>query len=696
VYCGDAALCAGQLGHCWLKRGEAAAALDALGAAERARNVAERAVGDQGIGWTSGVLLRTSREELEGAARAERAARLRKPLHMLLSSSGGQLDVGVRPQTGTIELLSPAGPLAQAGTPDFNYLLALEDEEVPLGENRHLDRRSDGHHHLGDFTLRGSLAGGPPLVCSSVAVGQLAAAGEGVGVATASSFSAYVRPSLLDASARVRSGDCPLTATREVTVEPGGGARFKLTLHLPAEASGSFALDDLGLAMPFDQHFAGHTLAQVARQCSFAEPVLGAGGGYVQVTRATGRGPVLLLLPLPDTSFEAWRPMRDGEDALAPGYMYEHTHALMLHSWGYAAREWRGAQPFNPPSRAHVMPGKNVSYGFRLLLAPSLRAVEATLLSAGAPTLAILPGPVLQSDMARACAVISLPPQLRLLNVTAEPAGAVTLGGCEPAGDAGGGARRIRCALGALAAPADGRVRLAFTLGSEGVPPVTIAAQLFITAPAAALLSALGAHGARAAWLPVGAADPWHRDGAFFGWDALRNATASAELRVYMSGLSDEAGAAAGLAMASKQMGLPQADEIAKLEAYVQHTLWQAPGSRRSNFVQSSADYSVRLSQLYWNDQLNDPHSVAGRAATAAAPELARVCRECWPDKCNWMICWSEEKSLEARGPRRRRYSFVTDTVAWPMSPQSWRAYNYPHVTAVVRCPLPPPAPLCA
>ena len=54
----------------------------------------------------------------------------------------------------------------------------------------------------------------------------------------------------------------------------------------------------------------GCTLVQVAHQCSFVEPYLGLGGGYVQVTRATGGGPVLLLLPLAGTEFEAWRPLR--------------------------------------------------------------------------------------------------------------------------------------------------------------------------------------------------------------------------------------------------------------------------------------------------------------------------------------------------------------------------------------------------
>ena len=195
---------------------------------------------------------------------------------------------------------------------------------------------------------------------------------------------------------------------------------------------------------------------------------------------------------------------------------------------------------------------------------------------------------------------------------------------------------------------------------SAAAAPTRMSVHLFITDGAATLVTQHGKHGAERAWLPAGSPDPWHRDGAFFGWDAAANAPVLHERRVYMSGLSDEAGAGAGLAMAVKQVGAPSAAEVARLEEYVNQTLYQGSHPDRGRFVQSSADHSVRLSQLYWTDELNDPNTERGRAATAAAPALAQVCRGCWPKRCSWMDCWSESHSLE-----------------------TWRAYNYPHVTAV-------------
>lgn len=43
-----------------------------------------------------------------------------------------------------------------------------------------------------------------------------------------------------------------------------------------------------------------------------------------------------------------------------------------------------------------------------------------------------------------------------------------------------------------------------------------------------------------------------------------------------MSGLSDEAGASAPLAMAIKQVGAPDQFEIDRIEEFIEHTVWQA------------------------------------------------------------------------------------------------------------------------
>ena len=98
------------------------------------------------------------------------------------------------------------------------------------------------------------------------------------------------------------------------------------------------------------------------------------------------------------------------------------------------------------------------------------------------------------------------------------------------------------------------------------------------------------------------------------------------------------------------------------LEEFVFGTLWAGARGERKDFLQG-ADYSVRLSMLYWSDAID---AAPTGAAQAFAPALYRHCHKCWAtcskkrDCCYWMHCWSEEHSLE-----------------------TWRAYNYPHVAAL-------------
>lgn len=116
-----------------------------------------------------------------------------------------------------------------------------------------------------------------------------------------------------------------------------------------------------------------------------------------------------------------------------------------------------------------------------------------------------------------------------------------------------------------------GRCRVALRykrLGlAPGVPP-GIASRPFtqyvhyhVLDPARTLLQRYGnfssAHHPHGAYLPRGVADPWHRAPAFMGTDAESGTALLEEARVFMAGLSDESGAAASLAIAMKQLGLP-------------------------------------------------------------------------------------------------------------------------------------------
>ncbi|KAG1659044.1 hypothetical protein FOA52_010884 [Chlamydomonas sp. UWO 241] len=194
-----------------------------------------------------------------------------------------------------------------------------------------------------------------------------------------------------------------------------------------------------------------------------------------------------------------------------------------------------------------------------------------------------------------------------------------------------------------------GRVRLtlSFSSSSSGMREQVI--QLLVLPPAPALVAAFGAASAdpSVGWLAAGSDDPWHRAPAFLGVDIETGTAVIAEPRVFMSWLSDEAGASQHVAMSMKQLGMPSLDEVEKLEAFVHETLLQREGQTDGFYVQDRNTYAVRASMFYFKD---DP------AIAAAQPDFFNTCnRSAW-----WLICWEEARSKE-----------------------TWRAYNYPHVTAV-------------
>lgn len=667
VFCGDAKRCGAAANACWLKRAD--------DPDPEALHAAALAGGARADAWTSGVLLPAGGRAAQavGAAARARAAQRAAGLKLLC---GAHLLVGLRNATGTIELLSPLDDaLIDPEDAGFSFVLPLRDDGVRLDGNAPLDRSADGFHHLGDFTLRAQADNGAVMeTCSSVADGQMAA--ESAAAWRVESDGAGWR-----AARRVPlAASCPVEVTRTLSSDARTGhLTLRWEVRNPASARHDVTLSDFGASMPFDQLFAGRSLPQVAASASFVEPYLGAGGGHVIVTRAHGGGPGLLLLPLDaSTRFEAWRPLRD-KDKQPPGFMYENTYELAMHTAGYAAREWRDAHggPWNTATSVTLPPGGAVTRGLRIVLLPGGPAgLEAAMLREGRPVVRVMPGAVIHADTRTAALELLLPPLLQdaHADVTVHPPGAplrvrpcTRIAAPHPLA-----AAVLRCALepDEAAVPADGvRARLDVALlARNGSALLSLSAHYFVAAPAPALVAALGAHASGAAYMPAIAADPWRRAPAFFGWDARDGGrAATAEVRVFMSGLSDEAGAAAPLAAAVKAQGAPVAAEIAALEAYAHETLFQGDAPQRRDYLQSAADHGVRSSMLYWNDTFNDAASPAGGAATAAAPELARVCRECWRGAaepggsggCNWMVCWSEARSLE-----------------------TWRAYNYPHVTA--------------
>lgn len=408
VWCSEEGGCGSQKhGECWLKH-----ATDT----EAPRRV--KAAGAH-VGWVSGSLFPPA-----AAKRAPPAGPLSEgPLAdgLELVRAGG-FELGLRPSTGSVELLAPLSARA------FSFVLPLRDASLHLGRatDPAFDRRERQYAHLGDANFRICQGGAPrPAAPPAGAGAEGGHAGEEDGVvlpdgacARSRLFSTGVRrgqpgassepaamPTAAPSAGLPSAPSARLLASRDLTALLPADSPLRLTFWLeavPLSASGASAaggideaqaraaadeaaaagdgeaaasgeeiqlwwqleakrpgepgalpeeqaaagivVGSLGLPLPFNQYFSFQSLEAVASKCSFAEAYPGLHAGYVQVTRARGQGPVLLVLPArhhgggaatagtsaavdgrPSSRFEAWRPLREA-DRLDPNYMCARPH----------------------------------------------------------------------------------------------------------------------------------------------------------------------------------------------------------------------------------------------------------------------------------------------------------------------------------------------------------------------------------
>lgn len=267
------------------------------------------------------------------------------------------------------------GPMLSEGTidldtPEFTLTLVRSSQTVaalrPKGAGDFdftpgdllIDRSQDGYFHLGDITLRlrkGSSEGWrndstaavrTPVTVLPASKGVLAAAD--------------LTPTL--------PADFPLQLTRVWALESG---RLVLRFELKNKSSETIQIGALGLPLIFNNVLNDRSLEEAHAKCSFYDPYIGEDAGYLQVTRLSGHGPALLVVPEGKTPFEAYNPILDRPgpwgakpvftDPTPRGITFDGFYEWMVHSQAYAENEWKTAQPWNPPTALSLAPARRVS-----------------------------------------------------------------------------------------------------------------------------------------------------------------------------------------------------------------------------------------------------------------------------------------------------------------------------------------------
>lgn len=476
-------------------------------------------------------------------------------------------------------------------TPQFTLRLVRSSQTVsallPKGTDgfdftpgdRLVERSHNGYYHLGDLDLR--LRSGASSAWQDYSTALERRPVIALPITGSDLASADLSPTL--------PADVPLHIVRTWTVKDG---QLVLSFTMSNKSSQQVEIGSLGIPMIFDNIITDRTLAQAHAACSFYDPYIGEDAGYVQVTRLNGHGPVLLVVPDGHTPFEAWSPILSEDsghlemahDPTPRGITFEGFYEWMVHSAAYQQKEWKDAHPWNPATSFTLQPGESRTYALRFLLSDSIPAIDKTLAANHRPVAVGIPGYVLPMDMEGHLFLSYREP---VSSITMDPAGAI---GMREAPPTPGGWRDY-----ILEGKAWGPVRLTITYRDGLRQSISYR----VIEPEARAVADFGRFLTTKQWF-TDSQDPFHRAPSAITYDHESERQVTQEGRVWIAGLSDEAGAGSWLALAMKEYIAPNREEVAKLEAFVDHVLWG-----QIQYKDGPQKYGVRKSLFYYQpDQL--------------------------------------------------------------------------------------------
>jgi hypothetical protein len=477
-------------------------------------------------------------------------------------------------------------------SPDFTLKLVRSSQTVaallPHGANGFdftpgdllVERSRDGYYHLGDLDLRLRTGGNATWTSYSTAFARKPVSALPVrdGVMAA----ADLAPTL--------PSDLPLRIVREWTVDDG---KLVLRFRLTNTSGRVVEIGSLGIPMVFNNVMNDRTLEQAHALCSFYDPYIGEDAGYLQVTRLNGHGPALVVVPEGATPFEAYNPILDahrskGEKSLGPEIFHDPTprwttfegfYEWMVYSGAYQQNEWKNAEPWNPATTVTLQPGESRVYGVRFLLSDSIEHIEKTLAENHRPVAVGVPGYILPQDIE---GHLFLKYPHRVKSITVEPAGAIAITK-QPATPGSWQDYQVQ-------GKTWGRARISITYDDGLLQNISYR----VIKPEAVAVADLGHFLTTSQWFDT-PDDPFHRAPSIISYDRETNRQVTEDSRVWIAGLSDEAGADSWLATAMKEFGEPDKEEVDKLQSFVDHVLW---GQLQYN--DGPQKYGVRKSLFYY------------------------------------------------------------------------------------------------
>lgn len=366
--------------------------------------------------------------------------------------------------------------------------------------------------------------------------------------------------------------DSPLQITRRWLLENN---QLVLRFELKNIANQPLDIGALGIPMVFNNIINDRSLEQAHEICSLSDPYMGAGAGYLQVTRLSGSGPALVVVPDGDTPFENYMPLNE---PLSRGQTFEGMLAWMVHTQAYAENEWRNATQWNTPTMATLAPGQTRTYGVKFLLSDSIHDIENTLAQNHRPVAVGLPGYILPMDLN---AKLFLKYNQRVRQIEVEPAGAISIQADKSTSN---------WQAYTLQGAQWGRARVSVTY-ADGLKQTI---HYDVIKPSTQTVADLGQFLMTKQWF-VDDNDLFKRSPSPMSYDREANKIVAQDSRVWIAGLGDEGGSGSWLAAAMKLFVQPTREQAAQYEQFVDKVLWGG-----LQYSDGPDKYGVRKSLLFY------------------------------------------------------------------------------------------------
>ncbi len=441
------------------------------------------------------------------------------------------------------------------------------DTTFDFSPKRFLQKRSsDGCYQLGDLNLQikeGTIWKRYSTAKKRGEVKNLPASGQSLAIADL---------------ANTLPADIPVSITRLWQQENG---QLVLRFEIQNKTNNLIEIGSIGVPMIFNNILEGQSLDENHAHNVFYDPYIGMEAGYLQVTRLNGKGPVLLVIPKGKTPFEAYNPLLD--DPTPKGITFEGFHEWLTLTSAYANDQWKSATPWNKPNTIVLQPKAKHIVAFKLILSPSIRKIEQTLIAAKRPVAVGIPGYVIAKDVD---AKLFLNYHRPVRSITVFPKNALTFQ-VLPKLKNGNLPYRIN-------GKQWGRARL--TIIYEDGLEQTI--QYKVIKPESELVADFGHFLTTAQWFED-KNDPFHRSPSVISYDYETKKQVTQDSRAWIAGLGDEGGGGSWLGAMMKQLVKPDQHELLKLQQFVNQTIW---GNLQSS-ANDSTKYGVKKSLFFYEPE---------------------------------------------------------------------------------------------